>query len=138
VSEDYDPDYLRGILVFNAGDYFEAHEFWEAYWLRFPPERRFIQGLIHATVSLYHASRGNRTGSKRLFESGKRYTLQFPSPCLGLECESFWEQMTATLSDYFCCDIEDPSRIRWEAVPKIELDPVPQIWPKIPGEESME
>ena len=28
----YDPRYLAGILFFNEGDYFEAHEVWEDLW----------------------------------------------------------------------------------------------------------
>ena len=29
----YDPRYLAGIVLFNRGDYFEAHEVWEDLWM---------------------------------------------------------------------------------------------------------
>ena len=32
----YDPRYLVGIVHFNRGDYFEAHEVWEDLWTRRP------------------------------------------------------------------------------------------------------
>src|SRR5437879_287850 len=35
----YDPRYLAGIVLFNRGDFFEAHEVWEALWMEsFGPE----------------------------------------------------------------------------------------------------
>ena len=46
---EYDPRYLAGILHFNRGDYFEAHEVWEDLWHdKAGPDRRFYQGLIQA------------------------------------------------------------------------------------------
>ena len=29
----YDPRYLAGIVLFNRGDFFEAHEVWESLWM---------------------------------------------------------------------------------------------------------
>ena len=54
-STQYDPRYLAGIVLFNRGDFFEAHEVWESLWMEtFTPEKKFYQGLIQAAVALCH------------------------------------------------------------------------------------
>src|SRR5262249_34271574 len=69
---EYDDRYLAGVQLFNAGEYFDAHEVWEDLWHDCPSaDRRFYQSLIQAAVALYHWSRGNRPGAARLFDSGR-------------------------------------------------------------------
>ena len=64
-SAEYDPRYLLGIVHFNRGDYFEAHEVWEDLWHDTAgPDRRFYQGLIQAAVAVYHAGNGNARGAR--------------------------------------------------------------------------
>ena len=49
----YEPRYLAGIVLFNRGDYFEAHDVWELLWQEtFGEDRPFYQGLIQAAVGL--------------------------------------------------------------------------------------
>ena len=49
----HDPRYLAGIVLFNAQDFFEAHEVWEDLWSETcGNEHRFYQGLIQAAVGL--------------------------------------------------------------------------------------
>ncbi len=60
----HDPDLQAGVALFNAGDYFQAHERLEAEWLRAPRvERFFLQALIHMAVAWHHAGEGNREGA---------------------------------------------------------------------------
>ena len=56
----------HGLALFSRGDYFAAHEAWEEEWTCETGERRrFLQGLIHVAVALYHAERGNPVGAVR-------------------------------------------------------------------------
>ena len=55
----------KGLLFFNAGEYYQAHETWEDLWrVTEGPVRVFYQGLIQAAVGLYHLERGNATGAR--------------------------------------------------------------------------
>lgn len=55
-----------GLELFSRGEYFAAHEAWEAEWTGETGERRrFLQGLIHVAVALYHDQRANPTGALR-------------------------------------------------------------------------
>ncbi len=94
-----DPRFLTGITLFNAGEYFEAHEVWEELWMDCPSaERRFYQALIQAAVAVYHFGRGNTAGSTRLFHSGRRYMEPFRPSFLGLDVDEFWRTMETHLA----------------------------------------
>src|SRR5262249_47421394 len=89
--DDYDPRYLVGVLLVNAGDFFEAHEVWEDVWAEsHDAERRFYQGLIHAAVGLCHFHNGNLSGAAKLYRSGRDYMSRCGSSFLGLDLEVFW------------------------------------------------
>jgi len=53
----------RGVALYNAGRFWEAHEALETVWRRSaPPERALWQGLIQAAAAMLHRERGNRHG----------------------------------------------------------------------------
>lgn len=75
----------EGLAHFNAGKFFEAHEFWEEIWLREPePEKTFLQGLIQITAAFHHHQRGNPDGAESLLASGIVKLLRFPDDHHGL------------------------------------------------------
>jgi hypothetical protein len=54
---------LAGARLFDAGDYFEAHEAWEGHWGAGAPEERALTlALIKAAVALHHLRAGNVAG----------------------------------------------------------------------------
>ena len=90
----YDPRYLAGIVLFNRGDFFEAHEVWEDLWAESAGlERSFYQGLIQAAVGLFHFSGGNLRGAAKLYRTSRAYMEPCGSPFLGLDVVAFWRQM---------------------------------------------
>lgn len=128
---EYDPRYLAGVLLFNRGDYFEAHEVWEELWGDTPGlERSFFQGLIQAAVGLCHFCNGNVRGAVKLFHTGRAYMEQFSSPCRGLDIADFWQQM----EQCFAPLLEQhgpPTRVEPNEalLPTIVLNPEPGTWP---------
>lgn len=89
----------RGVELFNAGEFFDAHEVWEDLWRDCASaERRFFQALIQAAVSAYHKARGNMTGATRLLNSGRKYMEPFRPAHRGLAIDAFWNAMAAHLS----------------------------------------
>jgi uncharacterized protein len=127
----YDPRYLAGILFFNGGDFFEAHEVWEDLWSEsHGAERRFYQGLIQAAVGLFHFSGGNLGGAVKLYRSSFDYMKTCGSPFLGLNVDDFWQRMARCFDPLLCTDKPDrhlrpdPARL-----PVLTLDPAPETWP---------
>jgi uncharacterized protein len=92
-------NFIRGVDLFNRGEYFEAHEVWEDVWMDCPgSERRFYQALIQAAVAVYHFDRDNFTGASRLFHSGKRYMEPYRPVYHGLNVDEFWRRVAAYLA----------------------------------------
>jgi predicted metal-dependent hydrolase len=131
-SIDYDARYLAGIVLFNRGDFFEAHEVWEALWMDTPaPEKRFYQGLIQAAVGLCHFCNGNLRGAAKLYASSRAYMERYGAHCLGLDTGQFWRQMARCFAEVLANPDADRQTVAIDMalVPQIVLDPEPPSWP---------
>ena len=127
----YDPRYLAGVLLFNAHDFFEAHEVWEDLWAEsHGPDRRFFQGLIQAAVGLCHFGNGNLGGAAKLYRSSRDYMSGLGDRFHGLDLVAFWERMEACFRPVLGPE-PAPRETRPDPalVPAIKLDPEPESWP---------
>jgi predicted metal-dependent hydrolase len=126
----YAPRYLAGIVLFNRGDFFEAHEVWESLWMEtFGPEKQFFQGLIQAAVGLCHFCNGNVRGAVKLYHSSRDYLQRYGSPYLGLDQTTFWGQMDRCYAELLAAGPAEKIEIREELIPTMDLDPAPAAWP---------
>ena len=127
----YDPRYLAGVVLFNRGDFFEAHEVWESLWMDTAgPDKPFYQGLIQAAVGLCHFCNGNVRGALKLYHSSRDYLSRYPSPHLGLDLAAFHDQMTRCFAELLASPAPDRSITPdEELVPEIALAPAPAEWP---------
>ena len=85
------PDFNRGVDLFNRGHFFDAHEVLEDVWRsiprdrpgdqpkvepRDPPSHRHlrlhIQGLVQLAVAFHHESRGNLVGARSVLARAMR------------------------------------------------------------------
>ncbi len=117
----YPPLYLQGIEHFNACDFFESHEVWEAIWTEYQgPSRKFYQGLIQAAVALHHFGNGNIRGARKVCHSSLSYLESYRPKHMGMDVEKFVKDMR------HCFEEVNAST---EAFPNIELDPerIPEI-----------
>ena len=70
----------EGIIFFNDGRYFEAHEAWEDLWRPTRgPLRLFYQGLVQAAVGMHHLSRGNLNGARAQLGKSLSKLEQYPA-----------------------------------------------------------
>src|SRR5258708_35135869 len=77
--------YQRGIRLFNAREFYDAHEVWEDVWREsHGMEKRFLQGLIQAAVALHHQSTGNVVGACSLVERARRNLAGCPEEFAGI------------------------------------------------------
>lgn len=77
----------RGVELYNAGRYWEAHEAWEEAWM---PDRKgaeggFFKGLIQVAAANLHYQRGNRRGALNKWRSGADYLRLYGDSHRGLE-----------------------------------------------------
>jgi predicted metal-dependent hydrolase len=66
IPEEAVPDYVAFWKLWQAGEFFKAHEGLEELWRQTQGEQKlFYNGLIHAVVALYQHQRGNAPGACR-------------------------------------------------------------------------
>jgi predicted metal-dependent hydrolase len=69
----------EGLRLYDAGEFFTAHEAWEGVWLGSPePEKTFLQGLIQVTAAFYHLQRNNPLGATLLMQAALRRLDRYP------------------------------------------------------------
>jgi uncharacterized protein len=93
----------EGLRLYDAGEFFAAHEAWESVWLQAQePEKTFLQGLIQVTAAFYHLQRNNPQGTTRLLQAAlgrlERYPASFGGIPLDLLCNDIraWLQALAS------------------------------------------
>jgi predicted metal-dependent hydrolase len=138
----YDPRYLAGILLFNRGDFFEAHEVWEDLWTDCAGlDRSFYQGLIQAAVALCHFCNGNLRGAVKLYHSSHQYMSKYAAHHLGLDNTQFWQQMERCFAELLAHP-DGSHRVEPDEalIPEVHLTPAPLHWPDpaeyVPREEG--
>ncbi len=90
--------FLAALRLFNTGCYFEAHEAWEQVWnAAEEPERRFLQGLIQATVAMHHYRNRNLQGAISLASKALRKLDAYPASFAGIDLGAFRSQFAAWL-----------------------------------------
>lgn len=75
----------EGLRLYEAGEFFTAHEAWESVWLGAPePEKTFLQGLIQVTAAFHHLQRDNRLGTVLLLQAALRRLDLYPGSFGGI------------------------------------------------------
>jgi uncharacterized protein len=70
----------EGLRLYDAGEFFAAHEAWESVWLLArEPEKTFLQGLIQVTAAFHHLQRDNLLGTARLLRAALGRLERFPA-----------------------------------------------------------
>jgi uncharacterized protein len=88
----------EGLRLYNAGEFFTAHEAWETVWLGLPePGKTFLQGLIQVTAAFHHLQRDNPLGTTLLLQAAlrrlDRYPDSFGGISVGLLCADIRERL---------------------------------------------
>jgi predicted metal-dependent hydrolase len=94
------PHARKGILLFNQGKYFEAHEELEAAWKdERGPVRQLYQGILEVAVTYLHISRGNYDGAIKVYGRSMKWLTQWPATCRGVEVDQLRHDMQAVIAE---------------------------------------
>jgi hypothetical protein len=86
--------FQQGVNQFNTEKFFDAHESWEAIWLKAAePDKTFLQGITQVTAAFHHHAQGNRKGAELLLHKGLRKLEQFPTDYRGVRLEKLREEL---------------------------------------------
>jgi len=77
---------IRGIALFNARDYFGAHEALETAWREEPGAVRDVyRGILQVGLAYYHIQRLNYRGAVKMFQRCRQWLAPFPDTCRGID-----------------------------------------------------
>ncbi len=81
---------VHGLALFNAQEFFEAHEALELAWREEAgPVRELYRGILQIAVAYYHIRRGNYRGAVKMFHRARTWLDPFPGRCCGINLEDF-------------------------------------------------
>jgi rubrerythrin len=79
------PQAAEGIRLFNAGQYFEAHEALEDAWnAEKGVVRELYRGILQIAVVYLHITRGNYNGAIKVYGRSQRWIKDWPELCRGI------------------------------------------------------
>lgn len=89
----------EGLRLFNAGEFFEAHEVWEdAWWPAEGEKRLFLQALIQISVAFQHWRRRNPGGAMMLYRAALEKFARVSGPMFGVNPAAVADQFTAAFT----------------------------------------
>src|SRR5512134_184727 len=80
------PQAAEGLRLFNACEYFEAHEALEDAWnAERGPVRDLYRGILQIAVVYLHITRRNYNGAIKVYGRSQRWLKDWPDLCRGIE-----------------------------------------------------
>jgi predicted metal-dependent hydrolase len=80
------PQAVEGLRLFNAGEYFEAHEALEEAWNEEQGKvRDLYRGILQIAVVYLHITRNNYLGAVKVYDRSQKWLRDWPEVCRGIE-----------------------------------------------------
>lgn len=94
------PQAAQGLRLFNAGEYFEAHEALEDAWNAEPGKvRDLYRGILQIAVVYLHITRRNYNGAVKVYIRSQRWVKDWPAICRGVHVEELRRDAQAAITE---------------------------------------
>ena len=78
------PELAQGLKLFNQGDYYEAHEYFEDAWRKTgDPSREFYRALLQISGGFFRLTQGKPSAAYKFFTHALKWLEPFPDQHLG-------------------------------------------------------
>lgn len=113
---------IKGIQLFNQGDFFAAHEALENAWRAEKSDIRYLyQGILQVGVACYHLQRGNYSGADHLLTRGLGLLAKFEGRSVGIDLSKFLVE-SQRLKQFVERTLQDPTlHYALPLFPQVEL-----------------
>lgn len=92
------PKAIEGLRLFNAGEFFEAHEELETAWREETGEiRDLYRGILQVAVTYLHITRGNYDGAIKVYGRSLKWTRDWGDVCRGINVKKFREDVETVM-----------------------------------------
>ena len=94
------PQAAQGLRLFNAGEYFEAHEALEDAWnAETGKVRELYRGILQIAVVYLHVTRGNYPGAVKVYGRSQRWIKDWPEICRGIQVGQLRRDAEAVINE---------------------------------------
>ena len=94
------PQAAEGLRLFNAGEYFEAHEALEDAWNEEQSKvRDLYRGILQIAVVYLHITRRNYNGAVKVYARSQRWVRDWPNVCRGIQVEELRRDAEAAINE---------------------------------------
>lgn len=94
------PKAIEGLRLFNAGEFFEAHEELETAWREETGEiRDLYRGILQVAVTYLHITRGNYDGAVKVYGRSLKWTRDWGDVCRGINVKKFREDAEIVMKE---------------------------------------
>ena len=121
--DEYPAQYREGLRLFNEEEFFECHDVLEELWSDTTgAERKFIQGLIQASIALFHFGNENFGGAKKLYISARKNLDPYGDEFMGILLGTFLQDFQTCFQELLDNTEVYPTTValKDELVPKIQ------------------
>ncbi len=122
MTDELPEQYREGLRLFNEEEFFECHDVLEELWSEtVGKERKFLQGLIQASIALFHFGNENFGGAKKLYLSAVKNLDFHGDEFMGIKLGEFLQDFQRCFQELLDNTETYPTTvaIRDELVPKI-------------------
>lgn len=92
------PYAVKGLLLFNQGEYWRAHEALEEAWREEKGQiRHLYRGILQVGVAYLHIKRGNYDGAMKLYHRSIYWLDPFPKVCRGVDVGQLQADLEAAI-----------------------------------------
>ena len=122
MTDELPEQYREGLRLFNDEEFFECHDVLEELWSEtVGAERKFLQGLIQASIALFHFGNENFGGAKKLYLSAIKNLDPHGDEFMGIKLGEFLQDFQRCFQELLDNTETYPTTvaIRDELVPKI-------------------
>lgn len=101
------PQAAEGLRLFNAGEYFEAHEALEDAWNDEQGEiRDLYRGVLQIAVVYLHITRGNYHGAVKVYARSQKWIKTWAAVCRGIQVEQLRRDSEVVINEVLRLGIE--------------------------------
>jgi len=118
IPETYQILFDRGLEAYQRGNYYEAHDHWEELWRHYDVRhRKYIQGLIQLSASLYKIQCEQMRGARSLLSKAREKFDLFTESCWGLDTTRLKKEMHRMAEEI--SDMADASQFKFADAPRL-------------------
>lgn len=84
--QEYSTKFIQGLELFNKGEFYEAHEYFEAVWRETTEDsREFYRALIQLSGGFFRLTQERPAAARKFFARALSWLQDFPNPYLGFD-----------------------------------------------------